>query len=243
SFLRYGSATVPGIASGAAITGIQPSMSAVPSTATLSGDYFLAPGDVLTTVHAGTTFGAGNTILDGESITYPGYTATSGSFSLATPQIPGAHAAALFEVQNPSQPGVLYFGRTGLVGNESNVKVTLPPVPLVLTPPAGSTLTHETLFAWTGPQQAVSMLVVVDDSGPGPSLAIVQAGEATTVPAIPEAGFDFIPGDAYAGIAFMVGPHATVDDAAGTGGLLAPAGTDAFVGIGEAFIVVAPPQP
>ncbi|HVO30452.1 MAG TPA: hypothetical protein VMV18_06940, partial [bacterium] len=230
TFTRFGTATKTGVTPGAVLTGIDVPVSTVASTGTLSGTVTAPAGYNLPSVSIGVTFAPGFTggpsIDAGDVLPIDGLSSlTNGQFSFHTPVIPNTDFVVFSASSDPF--GFTSFNRKGLAANATGVNLVIPEHPTQLLPPNGGFASTGTLFAWTAPTQSVSRLRLFV---PGFEVDVVQEASQLELPDLSEIGFSIPAGSPCGWVVDSFGTFSSIDDAAGPGGLRAPAAADEFLG-------------
>ncbi|MBE0557233.1 MAG: hypothetical protein IH628_08375 [Proteobacteria bacterium] len=116
--------------------------------------------------------------------------------------------------------GQAIASKTGILVGASGVALTLPEVPQLSLPVnAASNVTNTTPFSWTTHS---SMVYIAYFFGPAnePIYLVVVGTASTTIPDLTSLGLGLPASAGYTWYLIMYGPHASIDAAAGTNGIV-----------------------
>jgi hypothetical protein len=137
------------------------------------------------------------------------------SFSYVTPSIPGTSLILRAGAQRGGGVNISGISSAQMLvsATASNVVLAIPAAPTLLQPSATASVTVETPFSWTWPQNSGAVYMVVI-GGPGLFFTVYTAATTLTIPDLADAGLALVPSASYLWEVYGLAPVGSVDQLA-----------------------------
>ncbi len=197
----------------------------VAQTAQISGTMNVAAGYTLSTRSLTAVFESKG------GITFASEVSPVPNFTYNTPNIPGV-TLSLVALATKAGSGTVESFTSGLAVNATNVSVNVPAAPELSLPVNNATgVTTGTPFSWTQFSGGVHIVSFSPAVAGQPSVLVVTAATGDSIPNLSSAGLALPKSASYSWSVIGVSPFASIDAAAGTGGVLGFAtSTSSFTG-------------